>query len=166
MAVLGAVLLWSKLSSWRQEPSPRSPVIIVNQRPLPKAAPGVLDAEVRAAGDEEPDARDRRRPLRHARPRALPKFDQKMGATAFRRAESQLRKCLGRHSGGERELELLIVTTVTGSGRVKGVRLQPVGLQETPLGRCILAVARTVKYPPHADSEVDFKQPLRVARQL
>jgi hypothetical protein len=48
---------------------------------------------------------------------------------------------------------------------VKAVRLEPSALGTTPLGRCLLAVARRVKYPPHADSEVDFKQPLRVARQ-
>ena len=165
MAIVGAgaFVVAGKLINPAGEGTGKPPVIIVQRGELDAARPSrpPPDAAVAAAGGG--DARTRVRPA-HTTHRPLSRFDQKMGATAFRKAEGQIKKCLSQHAT-EKELELLIVTTVAGSGRVKTVRLEPGALAATPLGRCLVGLARRVKYPPHADSEVDFKQPLRVARQ-
>jgi serine/threonine protein kinase len=157
----GAYVVASRLMRPQTDPGGgKAPVIIVNAA---DAAPAkrLPDAAPVAVQDDTPDARVKR-PIRPNRP--LPKFDQTMGATAFRKAEGPIKKCLGTHSG-DKELQLLIVTTVAGSGRVKAVKIEPGALQGTPIGQCLLGVARRIKYPAHADTEVDFKQPLRVARK-
>jgi serine/threonine protein kinase len=155
----GAYVVASRLMRPPPDPGGKTPVIIVNaaDRGAARLAPDAAAVAV----DDKPDARVKKvvKPIR-----PLPKFDQTMGATAFRKAAGPITKCLSAHSG-DKELQLLVVTTVAGSGRVKAVKIEPAALQGTPIGQCLLGVARRIKYPAHADSEVDFKQPLRVARK-
>ena len=58
-----------------------------------------------------------------------------------------------------------IISTITAAGTVSAVRLEPAAQGETPLGKCIIDVARRVPYEAHDRPRVNFVQPLRVKRQ-
>ena len=58
-----------------------------------------------------------------------------------------------------------MISTIAASGKVTAVRLEPAGQAATPLGKCVTAVARKVRYPAHDRPSVNFVQPLRVKRQ-
>lgn len=99
----------------------------------------------------------------HCRPR---QFTPKLGATVFGRHQRGIRRCLTRHLKQTQALKVELLSTIERSGKVSRVTLKPASAAATPLGRCLLVVARAIRYPCHDREVVNFRQPIAVARQV
>ena len=102
----------------------------------------------------------RPRPVAPAKP-----FDPTKGAQTFRRYHRGLTTCFNKHTkASDPEIRLRVISTIRGNGRVAEVKLQPPEQNATAVGRCVIKVARRIRYPRHDKPMVSFHQPLRVTR--
>jgi len=158
-----------------KEPAARTddkPVIIVKPKrvapaPTPRATPAPVAAAQEKPAEPAPAATPAPRP-RVKRKRPAGPFSPQHGARAFRRSNAALSRCFTAHqsrAGAAGEIKLQVISTIAASGKVTAVRLEPAGQAATPLGKCVTAVARKVRYPAHDRPSVNFVQPLRVKRQ-
>ncbi len=138
------------------------PVIVVKENQKDAAPPARPRDLAAVAVDDKPDARRKiPRKVEPVQKRSDRKFTDKDGQEAFRRdAVARAIACFTKHAGGQ-AVKLDVITTILFSGTIKRVRVEPAELASTPLGKCVAAAARKVKYIPHRDDQVDFRQPLR-----
>ncbi|MCA9671749.1 MAG: serine/threonine protein kinase [Myxococcales bacterium] len=93
-------------------------------------------------------------------------FKSAMGRRAFARHQGSLYKCFQKHvKPGDPAVSLRVVSTILASGHVKQVVIEPPTRANSPLGRCVAAVAKRIRYPRHDKAEVAFHQPLKVKMQ-
>lgn len=128
------------------------PVIIVNSKKPADAA--LTTADLLAAS---PDARLVGRPT----PQRAISFTEQVGRRTFARAGRRLKRCFDTY-GPRQGISLSVISTIARSGRVTGVRIEPTQAAAGELARCILGVARGLRYPRHDKAFVTFVQPLRV----
>jgi serine/threonine protein kinase len=142
------------------QPQPKDPVIIVNQRKPDAQVPVEPDATT-TANPVRPDAKTKRPPGKRL-PRAKP-FTPAIGARAFRKYQPALMRCFTKHSKPEDpEVSLKVTSTIRGSGRVERVDLEPAAMSSSPLGRCVVKVAKRARYPRHDKPSIKFLQPIRL----
>ena len=178
ISVAVGYLLYATQYKTPAAPPQKGQVIIVEQHnrapaasaapkpePKPKPAPAVApDAAPAPAPKVAP-----RRVIRSKRPRPASKpagpFDPTRGAGTFRKYHRALTRCFNKHTQEtDPEIRLKVISTIKGSGAVASVRLEPVAQNTTPMGKCVIAVARKIRYPKHDKPSVTFLQPLRVTR--
>jgi hypothetical protein len=58
--------------------------------------------------------------------------------------------------------KLVVGSVIRGNGEVAKVELTPAELNGSPVGACIRQAASKVRYPPHDQVAVTFRQPLRL----
>ena len=148
----------------------RVPVAKPKTQPPPK--PVALKATPDAAPAPAPAKKVKPAPRvitkpRRPRPKIKPAgpFDPNSGAETFRRYHRALTRCFNKHTRDtDPELRLKVISTIQGSGAVARVRLEPMAQNSTPMGKCVIKVARKIRYPRHDKPSVTFLQPLRVTR--
>lgn len=79
---------------------------------------------------------------------------------ALMRRQAALMGCIRRHDGQINAIRLVIDR----SGRVTSASVEPAAVSSTPLGRCIISVARAVRLPPHRDPSATFRVPVRLSK--
>ncbi len=179
ISVAVGYLLYANQYRTPPTPPPKGQVIIVEQHnrapaptkaePRPKPASKPAPAATPDAAPA-PDARVKaRRVVRPKRPRPASRpagpFDPSKGAGMFRKHHRSLTRCFNKHTKeSDPEIRLKVITTIRGTGAVAAVRLEPVAQNTTPMGKCVIAVARKIRYPRHDKPSVTFLQPLRVTR--
>jgi serine/threonine-protein kinase len=81
-----------------------------------------------------------------------------------RRRASEFGHCFARHVEGiEGNPQMVLRFDVDENGGVRNVALEPASLEALPLGRCVLEVARTTRFPPREEPVV-FRIPLGARR--
>ncbi|MEM9190805.1 MAG: protein kinase [Myxococcota bacterium] len=111
------------------------------------------DAEAEATPDAEVDANV-------ARPTSGADRDRNYPA-AFTRRSSEVVACFNQH-GNEGANTVRVSFNVESSGRVASAALSPSRLMSTALGRCILGIAGSTRFPPRREP-VRFSIPLNVS---
>jgi hypothetical protein len=156
--------------------------ILYAPQPQTEKPPVIIVAQKKADGGQtepmpEPDhslVADRRQdggrvgpfPNKKIRPRPRPvRFTQKIGKRAFRKHQPAVIACIGRHHKPGDPDAFSVTSTIQGSGVVSDVSLQPAALNATPLGKCVIGVARRIKYPRHDRSNIKFVLPMKLARR-
>jgi serine/threonine protein kinase len=124
--------------------------------PVAAAAPGDagVDAPPVAAPAPAPTARDRD-------PRQPSNSDL---TQAVRKRQSLITACVERHTSGVSSPEMSFRFQVDRRGKVTAVELLPASIAPSPLGRCLLEVARGTSFGPLA-KPVTFRIPITVRRQ-
>ncbi|MFH1132748.1 MAG: protein kinase [Pseudomonadota bacterium] len=96
-------------------------------------------------------------------PKPLPKFSPDMGKKSFSKYGVQVTRCFREIEKSDVDVvRLKVISTIMGNGRVANVTIEPASEQNTPLGKCIIRIARDIRYPQHREQEVTFAQPLQV----
>lgn len=154
VAYLAYRILYSRPASSSDKP----PVIIVSER-APKTAPPP-DASVEPASDAVIATPSKRR-TRMPRPKP---FTPKIGARTFRKHQPALSRCFAKHGTKDDlpELSLKVTSTISTSGRVEKVTLEPGNLESTVLGRCVIRAVKKIRYPRHNKPSVRFVQPIKL----
>lgn len=148
--------------------SEEKPVIIVRPKASAMPPPIKVVPEMPAPAPKAAAPAPRRAtPAPRKPPRAAAgRFSPERGARSFRRHNAALSRCFTRDAPrGGADISLQIISTITAAGTVSAVRLEPAAQAETPLGKCIIDVARRVRYEAHDRPQINFVQPLRVKRQ-
>jgi hypothetical protein len=128
-------------------------VAVEEREPEPAAEP----AEPTPEPVEEPETTVRRAP------RAVPQEDSL--TRTFSRRRGRLRACFREHAASiQGDPHISVDFGVDRSGRVETARLIPAALGSTPLGRCVLGVARSTRFGPQGDATT-FRIPVRVTRE-
>jgi eukaryotic-like serine/threonine-protein kinase len=128
-----------------------------------RAADTAAEATARPPTTEEPApqhtaaARTRsHRPRRKVDPAA------NLGA-AFARQRGRIEACFTRHvPDGETDPRLLVRFRIAASGKVESAELVPPDRTTTPLGRCVLQVARGTRFPSQPEP-ITFRIPIHVS---
>jgi hypothetical protein len=111
-----------------------------------------------------PDARAR---VTKVPPKRSGPFNHIAGQSAFRRNGAALTRCFNQHAAaGQSEVRLKVLSAISAGGRVTEAKLDPTSLEGSDFGRCVLKVARAIRYPPHDKPTINFLQPLALTRQL
>jgi len=146
--------------------SARVDPVVKPLRPWPPAdagpvARGVLSRPLDGGG-VAPPRRQVSGPAIRAR---LGPFTQAMGRLALARHGSAITACFRTPTAPERAVVTLrVISTVLADGRVSTVVIEPPDQADSPVGRCVLGVARRVRYPAHDRPQVTFVQPLTIRR--
>jgi len=82
---------------------------------------------------------------------------------AFQRQRGKIEACFSANPGDNEQLTLQFQVDATGA--VRGVGLQPATVTSSPLGRCVLDVARTTLFPP-GPGPISFSIPITVHKKL
>jgi serine/threonine-protein kinase len=171
VAYLVYATVWTKELS--RPPDERPIPIVVNTITKPVSPPpvggGSRDATAEVSGAAPSigakDAPTASKPSRRKPVRRVVRFTPEVGQKAFRRRLGQIQRCYARHSpSGNATGAPVLVSDIRRDGRVSFVHIEPVSLAKTKLGRCLLAVARRVRYPRHDRARVTFRQPLAPTR--
>jgi len=171
-------------TQYKSQPAPpqKGQVIIVEQHnrapvPKPKPEPKPEPPEAKApppdaAPPSEPEkkASPPRKVTKPRRPRPVAKpavpLDPNTGERAFRKHNRSVTRCFNKHTkDSDPEIRLKVITTIRGNGTVARVRLEPVAQNNTPMGKCVINVARKIRYPRHDKATVTLVQPLLVKRR-
>ena len=96
----------------------------------------------------------------HRPPPAGP-FEQKEGSVRFSRVLPVIKRCIDKHRPTVDKI--VVASQIEGSGRVTKVQIVPAELDGSPIGLCIRKAAGRVRYPPHNQGMVTFRQPLRLS---
>lgn len=92
-------------------------------------------------------------------------FNQAMGVQAFRKHETALTNCFTKFSSPqENEVRFRIKSSIEANGKVVEATIEPASLSNTPFGRCVVQVARSIRYPKHDQPLITFVQPLQLKR--
>ncbi len=145
---------------------PKQPVIIVSKR-QDQEMPRRPDLGVAQAPDLGPS--DQRAQKRVVVPRRrIPRrkaFTQEVGKKTFRKHGRALTRCFNKHADPDKpSVRLTVISSIAKSGRVSEVKLKPAAIGATALGRCIIKVARKIRYPRHTIPVINFVQPLQLKR--
>jgi len=94
-----------------------------------------------------------------------PKKPRDPFTTAFARRRGKIRGCFNEHATGVKGTPQVTVTLrVNSDGRVANATLKPADLAKTPLGSCLISVARGTTFPAQSEPvEVSF--PLKVRKR-
>jgi serine/threonine-protein kinase len=80
-------------------------------------------------------------------------------AAPFHRRRAEVVACFRTHGGAD--TQITVVFSIDESGRVIAARAQPSSLASTPLGTCVLGIARSTRFSPQP-RPVEFSIPLSV----
>ena len=109
--------------------------------PAPSAEPSALPRPVNAGGDT-PESPKNVRPTRPLAPDSSAALSQ-----AFARRQGALTRCFEQHAREvEGRPEISVTFEVSPAGEVSSAGLAPAALEGTPLGRCLLDVARSTRF--------------------
>jgi serine/threonine-protein kinase len=128
--------------------SPAEPVLDAALEPVPDDPPPPV---VSGVPNDTPD-----RPL----PRTL---DGQLVTRTFMRQRSALQSCFERGAAGVRRVTVRL--EIAGDGSVSWAALEPAGAQGSPLGQCLLAVARRTHFPRHSGTGLVYRVPISVEEQ-
>lgn len=147
---------------YRVEPKPGdNSVIIIDKRKdsQPAPEPDLTTVDPEPDGAITPPAKNHVVRLFPAAP-----FDAKIGAKRFGRQLRALERCFKKHAPGQSAIKFKVASTIRSSGKVSKVVLDPPALTSTPLGKCVAAVAKGVRYPRHTTDGVTFLQPITLKK--
>ena len=185
LAGLGVIALALGIGAWAfvrssgsSPPTPSSRFVVIEkqiEKNAPNtllqssAAPGVPPAlSATLAPSSEPIVASKDQPVgAGAVPKGQPaKASDPGGLTrAFQKQQGKVEACFGRHAEGvEGQPRISLRFELDAAGSVQNVRLDPGALQGTPLGQCILGVARSTRFPAQGEA-VAFRIPI-TARQV
>ncbi len=172
LVLAGAAALWALSWAPRREAAepPRYIVVSAGSTARPDASePPPVTKSALAPAVEPPSATKSAAAERAAAPAAAkpaggrrsPPLQVRL-TRAFTRRRPQIERCLRRHAGdvpsGER---VQVRFEVDARGRIRAVSLEPATAAESPLGRCILQVARTTRFPS-TGAPLAFRIPVRL----
>ncbi|HEX7478530.1 MAG TPA: protein kinase [Polyangiales bacterium] len=177
-ALAGAALLGGTLVLTRGRDAAPERIVVIERQASPAAAPATPTPPApalptppanRAAGAApqeparaEPTARAPKEHIAHAESSAA---DPKALTRAFARQQSHIEECFQLHATALPEQPGLAIDFEVGSdGSVQSARLSPATLANTPLGTCLLGVAKATRFPK-LHEPLSFKIPL-VARRV
>jgi serine/threonine-protein kinase len=131
----------------------------VTPNPLPSASPDPIDtAAVATAAAAKPRA---------PAPRAAPSNRGALLARAFQLKEANVQSCFQQYAAeSAAQPQMAVAFQIDASGAVQHASVSPAELANAPLGRCIIAVARTTNFGPQSEG-ISFTIPIatRVVRR-
>jgi len=151
------------------------PVVVVQRNPEPEPAPPPSPKFPQMPVDpepsvEEPAAAPDPEPTNAAairKPRARPSGEPDPNALtrSFRKHQVAIERCFEEHAPSlEGHPEIAVQFQLDASGKVRDVQTDPVAIGKTPLGGCLLKLARATDFGPQS-AALAFRIPLR-ARQF
>ena len=121
----------------QKRPPEASTILEPQPVPEPAAAPSALNA-----GSDAPKPPKNTRPTRPRAPDSSAALSQ-----AFARRQGSLTRCFDQHAREvEGRPEISVAFEVSPAGEVSSAGLAPSALENTPLGRCLLDVARSTRF--------------------
>ncbi len=166
LVVVGAIGVIALLQSRQQAAPEPAGYVVVDQRVRVDAGVAAeTDASTAAATDATAAGPDvaidagTRRPTRDAGA-ARPPDTAKDLTRAFGKQKARVQACFEQHAGNaDGTTDLAVRFHVESDGRVVSAELIPASLAATPLGTCLLVIARSTRFGP-LDKPMTFRVPL------
>jgi predicted Zn finger-like uncharacterized protein len=104
-----------------------------------------------------------KKPRNNHQPRILPKLTRKMIERVLRKRGGRLQSCADQHLLAEKlgqSVGLKLKFSIDSDGRVTSVNLEPVKLEQTMFGRCLMKQVRALRFLRNRDKGVSISFPL------
>jgi eukaryotic-like serine/threonine-protein kinase len=175
VSVVGVGLAIASVLGFGKEESSGPPVVVVqrNQDPpqetprQPQYPEKISDPRPSAVDPAQPPAPEPTNVAAIRKPKVRPSGDPDPNALtrSFRKHQVAIERCFEAHAPSlEGQPEIAVHFQLEASGKVRDVQTDPVALGRTPLGDCLLKLARSTDFGPQS-AALAFRIPLR-ARQF
>ncbi len=169
VSLVGVGLAIASVMGFGNEKSSGPPVVVVQRNPEPESAPSSVPRYPESIAEPE------RRPVVLApppvsvirKPRLHPPGEPDPTALtrSFRKHQIAIERCFETHAPAlEGHPEIAVQFQLETSGKVREVQTDPVAIGKTPLGDCLLKLARSTDFGPQS-AALAFRIPLK-ARQF
>ncbi len=112
---------------------------------------------IEITSDSRPE-RPNKRPPRPLRP-----LTGEIVTSTLMRRGAQLQRCIDRNQGSGSGVGIVaIVVNINENGSASSVTVEPASSAGTPLGRCVIGVARSIRFPRHPGPAARFRVPIRL----